>query len=396
MSAPLFIGAISGTSVDGLDLAVLEAGTPPSIAAGRTVAIPSDLTRLLKDLGSGKVESLDSLGEADYRVGALIGSSIVELLADLSLKTKDIVAIGSHGQTVRHRSEGATPFSLQIGDPNLIAEITGIDTVADFRRRDMAAGGQGAPLVPPFHEALFRTSDENRTVLNIGGISNISLLPADPGADVVGFDTGPGNALIDAWAELHMGVAYDNDGAWARSGHLDGGLLSQLLQDPYFRAVPPKSTGKELFNLAWLETFNAATDKREPADVQSTLAELTAATVEQSIRQWAPATSTVIVCGGGRLNGHLMERLSARLSPIPVVPTEALGLQRRLDRSRSLRVARIPHHQCSNGQRPRRYRSARISSARRDLPEGDLDRERVTAATRRRRVRILHHELRAL
>ena len=325
MSAPLFIGAISGTSVDGLDLAVLEAGTPPSIAAGRTVAIPSDLTRLLKDLGSGKVESLDSLGEADYRVGALIGSSIVELLADLSLKKQDIVAIGSHGQTVRHRSEGATPFSLQIGDPNLIAEITGIDTVADFRRRDMAAGGQGAPLVPPFHEALFRTSDESRTVLNIGGISNISLLPADPRADVVGFDTGPGNALVDAWAELHIGVAYDNDGAWARSGHLDGGLLNQLLQDPYFRAVPPKSTGKELFNLAWLETFNAAPDKREPADVQSTLAELTAATVEQSIRQWAPATSTVIVCGGGRLNGHLMERLSERLSPIPVVPTEALG-----------------------------------------------------------------------
>jgi len=325
MSSPLFIGAISGTSVDGLDLAVLEAGTPPSIAAGRTVAIPSDLTRLLKDLGSGKVESLDSLGEADYRLGVLIGSSIVELLADLSLKKQAVVAIGSHGQTVRHRSEGATPFSLQIGDPNLIAEITGIDTVADFRRRDMAAGGQGAPLVPPFHEALFRTSKENRTVLNIGGISNISLLPADSSADVVGFDTGPGNALIDAWAELHLGTAYDNDGAWARTGRLDSSLLNQLLQDPYFRAVPPKSTGKELFNLAWLATFNTATDKRDPEDVQSTLAELTAATVEQSIRRWAAETSTVIVCGGGRLNGHLMECLADRLFPIPVSPTEALG-----------------------------------------------------------------------
>lgn len=324
MSARLFVGAISGTSVDGLDLAVLEDGTPPSIVAGRTAPIPPDLTYLLKGLGSGAVTGLDSLGEADHRMGTLIGTSITEFLSELSLAPQDIVAIGSHGQTVRHRSDGTTPFSLQIGDPNLIAEITSIDTIADFRRRDMAVGGQGAPLVPPFHEALFRTPNENRTVLNIGGIANISLLPADAALPITGFDTGPGNALIDAWAERHLGVAYDKDGAWARIGNINSALLRQLLQDPYFRASPPKSTGKELFNLAWLAS-NATNDKSDPADIQSTLAELTAATVEQSIRQWAPATSTVVVCGGGRLNGHLMERLADRLSPIPVMPTEVLG-----------------------------------------------------------------------
>jgi anhydro-N-acetylmuramic acid kinase len=325
MSAALLVGAISGTSVDGLDLAVLEASEPPSIVAGRTVAIPPDLTRLLKDLGSGKASGLDSLGEADHRMGSLIGESIVALLADLSLPSNAVAAIGSHGQTVRHRTGGDTPFSLQIGDPNLIAEITGIDTVADFRRRDMAAGGQGAPLVPPFHEALFRTPAESRTVLNIGGIANISVLPAEVGAEVIGFDTGPGNALIDAWAEHHLGVAYDNDGAWARTGLLDSTLLQRMMTDPYFKAAPPKSTGKELFNLAWLETSNRARDQRNPADVQSTLAELTAATVHESIRRWAPTTSSVIVCGGGRLNSHLMERLADRLSPIPVLPTEAFG-----------------------------------------------------------------------
>ncbi len=241
MSAPLFVGAISGTSVDGLDLALLEATTPPSIIAGRTVTIPPDLTRLLKDLGSGKVAGLDSLGEADHRFGALIGSSIVDLLADLSVDRNDVVAIGSHGQTVRHRSEGATPFSLQIGDPNLIAEITGIDTVADFRRRDMAVGGQGAPLVPPFHEALFRTPNENRTVLNIGGIANISLLPADAAAQIIGFDTGPGNALIDAWAERHLGKSYDKDGAWARTGQ----PRQPAAESAASRSVFPRSSAKE-------------------------------------------------------------------------------------------------------------------------------------------------------
>ncbi len=325
MTARLFIGAISGTSVDGLDLAVLEATEPPSIVAGRTVAIPPDLRRLLKDLGAGNVTGLDSLGDADHRVGALIGESILELLTDLSLTRDAVAGIGSHGQTVRHRAEGDAPFSLQIGDPNLIVEITGIDTVADFRRRDVAAGGQGAPLVPPFHEALFRTPSENRTVLNIGGIANISFLPSDVAASISGFDTGPGNALLDAWAEHHLGATYDKDGDWGRSGTVDQVLLARLLEDDYFRAAPPKSTGKELFNLTWLRDLDRALDKRRPADVQATLAELTATTVLHATQQWAHTTSTVIVCGGGRLNAHLMERLADLFSPIPVVPTEVLG-----------------------------------------------------------------------
>jgi anhydro-N-acetylmuramic acid kinase len=325
VTQPLYVGAITGTSVDGLDLALLEASEPPAILAGRTVPIPPTLVRLLKGLGSGEFTGLDQLGEADHRLGALIGHAIVDFLRDLSLPPDRIAGIGSHGQTVRHRPDGAAPFSLQIGDPNLIAEITAIDTVADFRRRDIAAGGQGAPLVPPFHDALFRTSAEDRTVLNIGGIANISHLPSDTAAHISGFDTGPGNALIDAWAERHLGTPYDHDGAWARSGAVDHELLTRLLTDPYFEARPPKSTGKELFNLAWLSALDHEISRRRPEDVQATLAELTALTVHQAIHRWAPATATVIVCGGGRLNRHLMERLGARLTNISTMPTESFN-----------------------------------------------------------------------
>jgi len=325
MSQQLFIGAISGTSVDGLDLALLETTEPPAIVAGRTVAIPHDLVRTLKGLGSGEITGLDQFGDADHRLGVLIGDAILELLTSLSLSPDLITAIGSHGQTVRHRPDGNAPFSIQIGDPNLIAEITGIDTVADFRRRDMAAGGQGAPLVPPFHDAIFRTASENRTVLNIGGLANISYLPSDKMASISGFDTGPGNALIDAWTSLHNGVPYDQDGQWARSGTIDHELLARLLAEPYFYVEPPKSTGKELFNLTWLSASDPGLAGREPADVQATLAELTAVTAHRAIRRWAPGTDTVIVCGGGRLNGHLMERLRVCLAPLPVLPTESFN-----------------------------------------------------------------------
>jgi anhydro-N-acetylmuramic acid kinase len=325
VTAPLYVGAISGTSVDGLDLSLLEATNPPTILAGRTVQIPSDLSRLLKSLGSGEVAGLDQFGDADHRLGALIGNSIVEFLADLSLTADRITAIGSHGQTVRHRPDAPAPFSVQIGDPNLIAEITGIDTIADFRRRDMAAGGQGAPLVPPFHEALFRTPEENRTVLNIGGIANISYLPSDPNAPIIGFDTGPGNAMLDAWVERHTGAPYDRDGAWAQTGSINHDLLARLLTDAFFDVEPPKSTGKELFNLAWLARRDVELPRRNPADVQATLAELTANSIAQAISRWAPTTDRLIVCGGGRLNRHLMQRLGVCVAPILVVPTESFN-----------------------------------------------------------------------
>jgi len=210
----LYVGAITGTSIDGLDLALVETSQPPKIVAGRTVPFPALLAQLLKGLAIGAVNGVDSFGEADHRLGDFIAHAISEFLTDLSLAPDRINAIGSHAQTVRHRPDGATPFSIQLGDPNLIEEITGIDAVADFRRRDIAAGGQGAPLVPPFHEAIFRTTTENRAVLNIGGIANV--------------------------------------GAWARTGRVDHELLSRLLADPYFDRPAPKSTGKELFNLTWI------------------------------------------------------------------------------------------------------------------------------------------------
>ena len=323
MNERLYVGAITGTSIDGLDLALVQTSQPPKIVAGRTVPFPAPLARLLKGLASGAVNGLDSFGEADHRLGDFIAHAISEFLTDLSLDADRIDAIGSHGQTVRHRPNGTAPFSIQIGDPNLIAEITGIDTVADFRRRDIAAGGQGAPLVPPFHEAIFRTTIENRTILNIGGIANVSYLPADVSREVIGFDTGPGNALIDAWAERHIGSDFDNDGAWARTGLVDHELLSRLLADPYFDGPPPKSTGKELFNLTWLASRDPQIALRRPADVQATLAELTATSVHRAIDRWAPNNSVVIVCGGGRLNGHLMERLGAGSADARVTTAEA-------------------------------------------------------------------------
>ena len=299
MSARLFVGAISGTSVDGLDLAVLAAGTPPSIVAGRTAPIPPDLTRLLKDLGSGAVTGLDSLGEADHRVGTLIGTSIIELLSELSLDVQDIVAVGSHGQTVRHRSDGATPFSLQIGDPNLIAEITGIDTVADFRRRDMAVGGQGAPLVPPFHEALFRTPNENRTVLNIGGIANISLLPADAASSNHRLRHGTRQC-----ADRCVGRTSSRSGIRQRrrmGAHRQHRqrIAEAIASRPIFSGSLRRRAPVRSSSISRGSRRTQQTTSSDPADIQSTLAEITAATVEQSIRQWAPATSTVVVCGGG-------------------------------------------------------------------------------------------------
>jgi anhydro-N-acetylmuramic acid kinase len=233
----------------------------------------------------------------------------------------DITAIGSHGQTVRHRPDAAHPFTWQIGDPNRIAEITGIDTVADFRRRDMAARGQGAPLVPPFHEALFRVANETRVVLNVGGISNVTVLPAAADEPITGFDTGPGNCLMDAWCLAETGEAFDRDGQWARRGKPVEALLEALGRDPYFSRPPPKSTGREYFNLQWLEGSLAGAD---PADVQRSLLELTAASVVAAIGQWAENSERIIVCGGGRLNGLLMERLSS-LSSIPVETSEMHG-----------------------------------------------------------------------
>ena len=314
-----YIGAITGTSVDGLDIALIRIDSgKPCLLAQDTVALPETLRGTLIDLGQAEEDRLDRLGAADTALGRFIGEAVNGFMQRHGLAAAQVRAIGSHGQTVRHRPEGEQRFSMQIGDPNIIAEITGVTTVADFRRRDLAAGGEGAPLVPRFHAAILGGADELRVVLNIGGISNISVLRQP----LMGFDTGPGNALLDDWCRKHRGHSYDEDGAWAATGKLDDQLLQTLMKDSYLARPPPKSTGKERYNLRWLE--KRLHPGRQPEDVQRTLLEFTAASAVQAMQRWAPDAGRVIVCGGGRLNALLMRRL-AELAEAPVEAIDQQG-----------------------------------------------------------------------
>jgi anhydro-N-acetylmuramic acid kinase len=233
-----------------------------------------------------------------------------------------VTAIGSHGQTLRHRADLPTPFTWQIGDPNTLTEMTGITVVADFRRRDVAAGGQGAPLLPVFHDQVFRSKEEDRVIVNLGGIANITVLRRN--STVTGFDTGPANRLLDAWIALHQGKEFDAGGAWAATGLCDDSLLEELLDEPYLGASPPKSTGRELFNLPWLEG-KLGLIARRPQDVQATLQQFTAVTVAAAIREYAPGAA-VYVCGGGARNAALLQSIARILAPNPVASTTALGL----------------------------------------------------------------------
>lgn len=329
MRGQVYLGAISGTSVDGLDLALVQIAGRIEVLAAATQPMPETLRQSLLDLGRPGGDDLDRLGEADAALGEFIGHAALEFLEASGHAPADVTALGSHGQTVRHRPGAAHPFTLQIGDPNRIAEVTGITTIADFRRRDMAAGGQGAPLVPPFHAAVFRDPNENRAVLNLGGIGNFTLLPADPAAAVTGFDTGPGNALMDDWITGTRHRPFDDNGDWAASGNVDEALLDGLLADPYLTSPPPKSTGREYFNLAWLQA-QLDTHLRgraiDDVDVQATLCAFTAESAARALRAWGPSdTGRVLVCGGGRHNRALMAALAARLH-CPVEPVEELGV----------------------------------------------------------------------
>lgn len=329
MRGQVYLGAISGTSVDGLDLALVQVARRIDVLAAATRPLPEALRRSLLELGRPGADDLDRLGEADAALGEFIGTAALEFLDSNGQAPSAVTALGSHGQTVRHRPGAAHPFTLQIGDPSRIAEVTGITTVADFRRRDMAAGGQGAPLVPPFHAALFRDPGESRAVLNIGGIGNFTLLPADPAAAVTGFDTGPGNALMDDWIARARQRAFDDNGDWAASGQVDESLLQRLLAAPYLTTPPPKSTGREYFNLAWLQAhLDARLRERaiDDADVQATLCAFTAECAVRALVTWGPADlGRVLVCGGGRHNRALMAALAERLS-CPVEPVETLGV----------------------------------------------------------------------
>jgi len=322
----LYIGLMSGTSMDGVDAALVdltEAGGA-SLIATHTEAIPARLLKTLTLLSQNQ-GTPDDIGHCDRALGELFATAANTLIRK-SPEPGPIRAIGSHGQTIRHVPEGAHPFTLQLGDPNIIAERTGVTTVADLRRRDMAAGGQGAPLVPAFHHAVFGSKTESRVLVNIGGIANISWLPAGSQSAGAGFDTGPGNALMDGWTRRHLDEPFDRNGDWAASGRLDTRLLEELLQEPYFGRAAPKSTGKELFNTHWLDEKLDKAPGVSPADVQRTLLELTALTIARHLPEMRPLA--VYVCGGGSRNIALMNRLRALLEPgnASVGTTSELGI----------------------------------------------------------------------
>lgn len=328
-ASTLYLGLMSGTSADGIDAALVRFSETSSplrceLVMGRTFSWDVALREELIALGQGAdAASLDALGSLDAQIALAFADAALNLIAAADLSRSSVAAIGSHGQTIRHRPHATPPFTWQLGDGNVIAERTGIQTVADFRRRDVAAGGHGAPLMPAFHAALLRTPDENRAVLNLGGIGNFTLLPKQ--GDVRGFDTGPANALMDAWCERHTGKPFDAAGAFAASGTVDDGLLSRLLADPWFSLPPPKSTGREQFHLRWLEAQLDGQDQA-PADVQATLLELTAVTVADALRATQPDTQRVLICGGGVHNRLLTARIAAHLPRIQVESTATHGL----------------------------------------------------------------------
>lgn len=326
----LYIGLMSGTSVDSIDAVLVEfanEGEDGSLKA-RTLhtldhPIDPNLRRAILDLCTPGPAELDRAGQLDRQIGQAFADATNTLLERAGVEAAQVTAIGSHGQTVRHRPPGSVdmPFSLQIGDPNTIAALTGITTVADFRRRDMALGGHGAPLMCAFHRAAF-ASESNCAVVNIGGMANITELGTD--GSVRGYDTGPGNVLLDYWIERQQGKSYDRDGAWAAGGRLHQPLFEKLMAHPYFSARPPKSTGREDFNASWLEAALAGLEAAA-ADVQATLAEVTATSIADAALQFA-GEGELLVCGGGARNRDLLVRLGRRLPRWHITDTGSRGI----------------------------------------------------------------------
>jgi len=319
-----YLGLMSGTSMDAIDAALVDFDASPlRIIAASAVAFDPHLKRRITALlDAADSVALDELGQIDVELGRAFADTALTLLRDAGVNPGRVAAIGSHGQTLRHRPDLPAPFTWQLGDPNSLTERTGITVVADFRRRDVAAGGQGAPLLPVFHDQVFRSNDEDRVIVNLGGIANITILKRD--ATVTGFDTGPANRLLDAWIALHQGKDFDAGGAWASTGRCDDTLLAELLDEPYLGLPPPKSTGRELFNLPWLKS-KLGLFSRRPQDVQATLQQFTAATVAAAVREYAPGAS-LYLCGGGAHNAALLDAIARQVAPTPVATTTALGL----------------------------------------------------------------------
>jgi anhydro-N-acetylmuramic acid kinase len=327
MSSELYIGLMSGTSMDGIDAALIQSSDSDiELIATHSLPWPDDIRQQLQILATPGDNEIDRLGSLDAAAGNHFAKAALELLENAGIAAHRVVAIGSHGQTIRHRPQASPPFTLQIGDPNRIAEHTGITTIADFRRRDMAAGGEGAPLVPAFHANRFQSQDEHRVILNIGGIANLTTLPADTGLPIFGFDTGPGNSLLDAWIQRHNKQLYDENGEWAATGKTDANLLDSMLEDGYFQRPPPKSTGPEYFSLAWLETYLTQFPEIAPTDIQATLVTLSATSIANAIMEAAPNCQRVLVSGGGVHNTTLITQLRAQLTSCPVASTGEYGL----------------------------------------------------------------------
>ena len=309
-----YLGLMSGTSMDGIDAALLELEEDSfRLIDAIEHPWPKPLQQALSTFsGDSQPIRLEQFGAIDHQCGQTFAQAAMKLLEQTHIPPGRISAIGTHGQTLYHHPQGSHPFTLQIGDPNLIAEKTGITTVADFRRRDMAAGGQGAPLVPAFHQAAFQHPRFDRVILNIGGIANITLLSAKKGL-LGGFDTGPGNCLMDYWSRKHLNRPHDTNGNWATTGQTNEQLLELLLNDPFFPAQPPKSTGTEYFSPHWLNRRLVDFTSLPAVDVQATLLSLTAASITLAIDTWAKSSVQVLVCGGGVHNTALMKELSSRL-----------------------------------------------------------------------------------
>ena len=325
-----YIGVMSGTSLDAIDVALIETSPTdqPRLIVRHSAEFAAELQTTLTDLIRSQHCQLSQLGELDVQLGHAYADAVNMLLNTSGISSAQIDGIGCHGQTIFHSPDSNYPFSMQIGNGNVVAEKTGITTVCDFRQRDIVNGGQGAPLVPAFHAAMFRSDSENRVILNIGGISNISILTADSHSVLQGFDTGPGNTLMDSWIQKHRQQAFDNEGKWAEGGKVNQTLLGQLKSDPYFKRKIPKSTGCELFNLNWLMRHLSHTETTEldAQDVQATLMAFTASSIADAIHQYASKTDKVYVCGGGAKNLALMRQLQQALDTIEVTTTTAIGI----------------------------------------------------------------------
>lgn len=326
--AEYYIGLMSGTSMDALDAVLVDLeGERPALIASLSQPLPPALRHQLLSLTTAAENELERAAQADIAFGRFSAETVQQLLSRAGLAAAHIRAIGSHGQTIRHAPDADPPYSVQIGDGNTIAQLTGITTISDFRRRDMAAGGQGAPLVPAFHNALFRDPGQTRVILNIGGIANITILPHDAAEPVTGFDTGPGNVLMDSWCAKMRGQAYDAGGQWAASGRVDASLLDTLLADPYFARQPPKSTGREYFNLRWLQT--KLPERLAPEDLQATLCELTARSIADAVARFSPDARELVACGGGAYNSFLMQRIAAALPQVRICDSARYSVEPR-------------------------------------------------------------------